>query len=123
MSVIAITPDYEKHTETRDRVENFHGNHVVYLHWEEHLSFCAAMAFPLPPDMPFGAMVSEVLTPHYTMHPDFEKIDWDTVKWSVGGKDTTPDMGKSLADNGVGHKTLIRFWTPGLHGYKGVATV
>lgn len=123
MSVTAITPDYEKHTETRDRVENFHGNNVVYLHWEEHLSFCAAMAFPLPPDMPFGAMVSEVLTPHYNAHPDFEKIDWDTVKWSIGGKDATPDMGKSLADNGVGHKTLIRFWTPGLHGYQGVATV
>jgi phenol hydroxylase P4 protein len=28
-------------------------------------------------------------------------------------------MTKSLADHGVGHKSLIRFWTPGLTGFKG----
>lgn len=123
MGVIAITPDYESYTDVRDRKDNFHGNQVVYLHWEQHLSFCAAMAFPLPPDMPFGAMVDNVLKPHYAAHPDFEKIDWPTVKWTIDGKDATPNMEKSLADNGVGHKSLIRFWTPGLTGYHGVATV
>ncbi len=122
MGVIAITPDYAKHVDIRDRRENFHGNMVVYLHWEEHLSFCAAMAFPLPPDMPFGAMVEEVLKPHYSAHPDFEKIDWAAVKWTIDGAEATPALDRSLADNGVGHKSLIRFWTPGLHGYRGVAT-
>lgn len=121
MPVVAIVPDYEKYVDIRDRQENFHGNIVVYLHWEEHLSFCAAMAFPLPPDMPFGAMVDNVLKPHYEAHPDFEKIAWDTVEWMVNGETVTPDMDKSLADNGVGHKTLIRFRTPGLHGWKNSA--
>jgi phenol/toluene 2-monooxygenase (NADH) P4/A4 len=31
-------------------------------------------------------------------------------------------MAKSLADHGVGHKSLIRFWTPGLAGYKNSAS-
>jgi phenol/toluene 2-monooxygenase (NADH) P4/A4 len=122
MGVVAITPDYEKYVEIRDRRENFHGNIVVYLHWEQHLSFCAALAFPLPPDMPFGAMVENVLKPHYAAHPDFAKIDWAKVSWDVDGAKRQPALDKSLAENGVGHKSLIRFWTPGLNGWQGSAS-
>lgn len=122
MSVVAIVPDYEKYVEVRDRRENFHGNIVVYLHWEKHLSFCAPMAFPLPPAMPFGALVEQVLKPHYAAHPDFEKIDWATVVWTIDGKVAAPDMEASLADNGLGHKSVVRFRTPGLDGWKGTAS-
>lgn len=117
MSVVAITPDYE--APVRDREENFHGNRVVYFHWEDHLMFCAAIAFPLPPDMPFGAVLGEILPEHYGMHPDWEKVDLSKAKWTVDGKELTPDPDKSLADHGVKHKSLIRFWTPGLEGYEG----
>lgn len=122
MSVVALSPDYEKHIDIRDRLENFHGNQLVYVHWEEHLSFCAALAFPLPPDMPFGALVSEVIKPHYAAHPDSEKVDWDAVVWMIDGEKATPDPAKSLKDNGIGHKSLVRFWTPGLSGYHGCKT-
>ncbi|MGB0747540.1 MAG: phenol hydroxylase subunit P4 [Magnetospiraceae bacterium] len=123
MPVIAMEPGYGDKVQTRDRVENFHGNNVVYLHWEEHLMFSSALAFPLPPDMPFGAILAEIMPTNYGMHPDFEKIDWSTVRWEIGGKEATPDPEKSLKDNGIGHKTLIRFWTPGLTGVGGVPTV
>ena len=123
MGVITQEPGYEKHVEIRDRVENFHGNQVVYLHWEEHLLFCSAMAFPFPPDMPFGAIIGEIIPTFYGMHPDFEKIDWSAVRWQIDGQDATPDPEKSLKDNGIGHKSLIRFWTPGLTGAGGVPTV
>ncbi len=33
----------------QDKVDNFHGNQVVYVSWDDHLLFCAAQAFPLPP--------------------------------------------------------------------------
>ena len=46
MAVVALKDGYTG--EVRDRVENFHGNWVTYLHWEDHLSFCAALAFPFP---------------------------------------------------------------------------
>ena len=29
----------------RDAVENFHGNQVVYIDWDKHRLFCAALAF------------------------------------------------------------------------------
>ncbi|MES9840641.1 MAG: phenol hydroxylase subunit P4 [Candidatus Thiodiazotropha endolucinida] len=119
MAVVALKPGYADAVEIRDRKENFHGNQVVYLHWEEHLSFCAATAFPLPPEMPFGALVEQLIPQYYGMHPDFGLIDWDRVEWKINGEASTPDMGKSLAENGVDHKTLICFRTPGLNGYKG----
>lgn len=122
MGVVAATPDYEKYAEIRDRRENFHGNIVVYLHWEQHLSFCAALAFPLPPDMPFQAMVDNIVKPFYGAHPDAEKIDWSAVRWDIDGATRVPALDKSLAENGVGHKSLIRFWTPGLAGWRGTAS-
>ena len=69
--------------------------------------------------MPFGALVSEVIATHYAPHPDASKIEWDKVEWMIDGKKVTPDFEKSLAENGMKHKSLVRFWTPGLSGYKG----
>jgi phenol/toluene 2-monooxygenase (NADH) P4/A4 len=122
MSVVAIQPDYADHTEIRDARANFHGNIVVYVHWEKHLSFCAALAFPLPPDMPFGALIDQVIKPHYAMHPDAGRMDWNAVTWQIDGSAATPDLAASLAENRVEHKSLIRFWTPGLEGYHGSAS-
>ncbi len=116
MSVTSIG-SYE--FEPLDKLENFHGNQLTYINWEEHLMFCAPLCFPFPPDMPFGALVNEVLPGAYGQHPDFEKIKWDEVVWKLDGKDFTPNMDASLADNGLGHKSLLRFWTPGLTGIKG----
>lgn len=102
----------------RDRVENFHGNQLVYLHWEKHLLFCAAMAFPLPPQMPFAALRGELMPQFFGMHPDWAKLDWDKVEWTLDGKPFAPQLDKSLAENGVGHKSMITFNQPGFHGYK-----
>ena len=122
MSVTAITPDYQKHIEFRDLEKNFHGNRLVYVHWEEHLSFCSAIAFPLTGAMPFSAFVDEVIKPHYAAHPDAGNIDWAKVVWMIDGVKTMPDMSKSLEENGMRHKSLVRFWTPGLNGFKGSAS-
>lgn len=116
MSVVALEPGYEFKVEICDLQKNFHGNILVFVHWEEHLSFCSAIAFPLPPAMPFSAFVSEVIAPHYAAHPDAEKIDWSKVVWSIDGEKKAPDLNASLEANGLHHKSLVRFWTPGLSG-------
>ena len=63
--------------ESKDRIENFHGNIVVYVGWDRHRMINSAMAFPLPPAMPFGALLNDVLPSCYKDHPDFEKLDWN----------------------------------------------
>lgn len=101
----------------RDAVENFHGNQVVYVDWDKHRLFCAALAFPLPPAMPFAALIKEVIPPAWGNHPQFSDIDWNSVQWILDDQEFTPKLDASLADNGVGHKSLLRFITPGLEEY------
>ncbi len=119
MPVIALGK-YE--FEMRDAQENFGGPIVTYWNWIDHLMFCAPLAFPLPPDMPFGAAINEVLSGCYSAHPEWDKIDWDTVEWTLDGEPFAPDMEKGLADNGLGHKSVVRFVTPGLTGIDGSST-
>ena len=103
----------------RDSVENFHGNIMVIIGWDYHVMVSSPMAFPLPPGMPFGALVSDVIPAAYGPEPDFAKIDWDKVEWSLDGKPFSPNFDASLEENGIGHKSLIRFVTPGLNGIGG----
>lgn len=115
MPVQAIRPDYRG--EDKDRVELFHGDQLVYIGWDQHTMVCAPVALPLPPGMPFGALVEQVLpTTAYAQDPDWPKIDWGRVEWLRSGEPFTPDPAKSLADNGLGHKSLLRLRTPGLVG-------
>lgn len=106
----------------RDRVENYGGNYLVYVGWDNHRLINSAMGFPLPPDMPFGVMLNEVLPACFKDHPDFENLHWDTSKinWVLNGESFTPDYSKSLKENGVDHKSLIRFETPELTGINGL---
>ena len=116
MSVHAITPNYTG--VVKDVAANFHGNIIVYFSWNDHLMFCAPLGFPLPPSTPFSALV-DILAPHYGNHFEWAKIDWSQVKWELNRQPFSPDYSKSLADNGIDHKSVLRFTTPGLTGYKG----
>ncbi|MBL4802726.1 MAG: phenol hydroxylase subunit P4 [Emcibacter sp.] len=105
--------------EPLDKVENFHGNQLTYINWEKHLLFCAPVCLPLPPEMLFSTFIKETMPGVYGKHPDFEKINWDEVTWTLDQVDFIPDMAASLKENGLGHKSLLRFWTPGLNGIEG----
>ncbi|CAG0911761.1 unnamed protein product, partial [Cyprideis torosa] len=69
--------------------------------------------------MPFQALISDLLPGAFSAHPDFAEIEWDKVEWSLDQIPFTPDVGASLKDNGVGHKSVIRMRTPGLNGIAG----
>jgi phenol hydroxylase P4 protein len=115
MSVVAVEAyDFPM----KDVRENFPAP-LLFIGWEDHLLFCSPYALPLPPDTPFGALASAVLPGIYGYHPDFAKIDWGKVEWFKSGRPWKPDPAKSLADNGLVHKDVIRFRTPGLTGIKG----
>jgi phenol hydroxylase P4 protein len=105
----------------RDRVENFHGNQLVYLLWEKHLMFASPITVPLPPPMPFAAVIAELLPALYGQHPDFGAIDWSTVEWELDGAAFTPDPDQTLAAQGIAHKSMLRFRTHGLNGLAGAA--
>ena len=114
---MAVQALYENYTgQVADTVGNFHGNQLVYIGWDDHMMFPFAAVFSLPPQMPFAALVGELLPSAYAAHPDFAQIDWNRATWSLDGAPFTPDLGKSIGENGIGHKSLLRLATPGLHG-------
>jgi len=106
----------------KDSVDKFHGNQLVYVYWYGHVMVSSPMAFPLPPEMPFGALVAEILPLTYKVEPDFKSLDFEKTEiiWEIDGKIVTPDFSKSLKENGVGHKSFIQFTTPTLTGKLGI---
>jgi len=115
MTVVALKP-YE--FAARDALENFPAP-LLFIGWEDHLLFGSPVALPLPPDTPFGALGPVVLAGTYGYHPDYAQIDWSTVEWLKSGQSWQPDPALSLADNGLKHKDVLRFRTPGLNGLHG----
>lgn len=116
MPVKAIKP-YE--FAPQDAIEHFHGKQLLYVGWDDHLMYCSPHTLPLAPDMPFAALVGEVLPAVYGYHPDFAQIDWNAVEWLKSGQPWRPEMDESLAGNGLRHKDVLRLRTPGLNGLQG----
>ncbi len=115
MTVVALKPYAFPAVDAR---ENFPAP-LLYVGWEDHLMFCAPVCLPLPADTPFVSLTSAVLPGVYGEHPDFARIDWSQVQWFKSGRPWTPDFAKSLAGNGLTHKDVIRFRSPGLTGIGG----
>jgi phenol hydroxylase P4 protein len=102
-----------------DALENYHGKQLLYINWEKHRMFSRPFVLALPPDTLFSVIIDKHITDCFSYHPDFANIDWKAVVWQNSTKVFTPDRNKSLAENGIGHKDLIRFTTPGLNGIAG----
>jgi len=116
MPVVSIGP-YE--FEPADRAAAFHGNRLLYVGWDRHLLFCAPHCLPFPPATRLRDVVENVLPGIYGYHPDFARIDWRRVEWLRGSVPWEPDLDRTLEENGLGHKDVIRFRTPGLDGIGG----
>ena len=115
MAVKSIAP-YE--FASKDTADKFPAP-LLYIGWEDHKMYCSPFCAPMPPSMKFGELVRGALPGMYGAHPDFARIDWDRAEWFVSGRPFTPDMDKTLAENGLGHKSVIRLRTPGLTGLGG----
>ena len=99
----------------RDLVSNFNGKQLVYASWDRHLLFAAPFLLCVPPEMPFGELVSGPLATLVQADPDAAAIDWSAVEWLKSNQPWTPDFAASLAANGIGHKDQIRFRTAGVN--------
>lgn len=91
---------------------------LLYVGWDEHMMFCAPLAIPLP-DQRFEDFVARVLPQLYGEHPDFARIAWPRVQWFKSSRLFTPEPRATLAAQGFGHKSVLRFRTPGLEGLRG----
>lgn len=99
----------------QDAVEGFHGNQLVYASWDRHLLFAAPFLLYVSPSMTFRELVEGPLTALIQPDPDASQVKWDEVKWLKANQPFTPDFDATLAGNGIHHKAMLRFDTPGLN--------
>lgn len=102
-----------------DALANYKGKQLLYVNWEQHRMFSRPFVLALPPETMFSMIIEKYITDCYSYHPDFAQIAWSKVVWQNSNTVFTPDPARSLRDNGIGHKDLIRFTTPGLNGLAG----
>lgn len=102
-----------------DAVENYAGRQLLYVNWEKHRMFSRPFVLALTPGTLFGEIIDRYMTDCFSYHPDWQQIDWSKVEWLNGKTPVQLDRNKTLAENGIGHKDLIRFITPGLEGIAG----
>jgi len=92
---------------------------LLYIGWDEHMMFAAPIVQMLSLETSFDALIHKVLPKLYGEHPDFANIHWDKVQWFRGSTMFTPKLAGTLAEHGFGHKSVLRFRTPGLEGLRG----
>ena len=102
----------------KDSVEKFNGNQLVLIYWQGRFLEGSVKSFPLPPEMPFGAIASDIIPAIYKIEPSFKDLDFNKTEviWEIDGKVVTPDFSKSLKENGIGHKSFVKLITPTLSG-------
>lgn len=111
---IAITPDYRG--DIRDRLENYRGDQLLFVGWQDHNMFCSPVCIKVCADWPFCTLIEQSLPAIYGTHPDWANIRWQQVEWHRSGMPFMPDINKTLAENGLDHKAVIVMTTPGLDG-------
>lgn len=102
-----------------DALERYQGKQLLYINWEKHRMFSRPFVLALSPDTLFSELLEKYIPEAYSYHPDYEHIQWGEAIWQNSNQVFTPDPNKSLAENHIGHKDLIRFTTPGLNGIAG----
>jgi phenol hydroxylase P4 protein len=102
----------------QDTVDKFPAP-LLYIGWDDHKMFCSPFCVPVPPATKFGDWVRGALPGMFGAHPDFARIDWNAVEWLSSGQPFKPDPDKTMAENGLGHKSALRLRTPGLNGLGG----
>jgi len=90
-----------------DRQEMYGDDQLVHVHWKGNLFMCAAACFRAPRAMPWADFKAAMVDGWASSDPDYTP---DAPKsWELDGRPFDPKPDQSLADLGVGHKSLISF--------------
>jgi len=105
----------------RDSLEKFNGKQLVYFSWDHHLLFAAPFLLCVEPQMTVQQLIDGALVPLLQADPDAAGLDWSQVEWLKSNQPWRPELQRSLADNGIGHKDQIRLRTAGLNSLQSAA--
>jgi phenol hydroxylase P4 protein len=105
MAVRALTETYD--FPSRSRQELYGDDQLVHVLWKGNPLLCAAATFRAPRAMPFGEFLAGLVDPWAGSDPDYRP---GTGRgWTLDGAAFDPSPEASLAELGVGHKSLLTF--------------
>lgn len=115
MSVIALKPNYQG--QVRDAKDQYDGQQVLFVEWHGHLSISAPIALLVNPEQKFQDFIHTQLNDSvFASHPDWQNVDWSAVEWIFQRETLNFQAQDSFQSLNIGHKSYLRFHTPGLNG-------
>ncbi|MGD9957569.1 MAG: phenol hydroxylase subunit P4 [Candidatus Nanopelagicales bacterium] len=105
---MAVKAMYDYDWPSRSAAELYGDDQLVHVWFRGNVFFVSAQTFRFPKAMPFGELVG-LCKGFFAADPDFVPDAMDSASWKVDGQPITPDLGTSLEENGVGHKSLVEF--------------
>jgi phenol hydroxylase P4 protein len=105
MPVRAITDDYR--FPSRSRKELYGDDQLVHVLWRGNPLFCAAACFRAPTAMSWAGFLSAMVDPWASSDPAY--VPGSGRDWVVDSRPVTPRPDQTLAEIGVGHKSLVEF--------------
>lgn len=91
------------------RQELYGDDLLVSVEWAGNVFLCAPVCVRVPAAMGWAEFTGGVIDPWAAADPSYDPSA--ITEWQVDGAALTPSDGASLADTGVGHKSLITFRT------------
>jgi phenol hydroxylase P4 protein len=108
---MAVKALYDYSFPSKDRPENFGEDMLVNIGWAGNDLFCSPACVRVPRAMTWAAFRAEIVDPWAGGDPDYDPTA--VSGWRLDGEPLTPADEVTLADAGVGHKSLIMFRTDG----------
>ena len=108
---MAVKALYDYSFPSQDRQENFGDDLLVNVLWAGNVLICAPLCVRVPAAMTWAEFRGGVIDPWADADPEYDPAS--VSGWQLDGAALTPTDGASLADAGVGHKSLITFRTDG----------
>ena len=64
--------------------------------------FCSAHAMLASPQQTFEQLIEQQITGGFAQHPDFAKIDWSKVQYTLDGQTISPESTKAWQSSVLG---------------------
>lgn len=92
---------------SRSRQELYGDDQLLHVWWRNNPFLSAAATFRAPRAMTWADFRAGLVDPWASTDPDFDA--GGPAEWHLDGQPFAPDDGATLAQLGVGHKSLLSF--------------
>ncbi len=104
---MAVKARYDYRFPSADRQELFGQDLLVYLTWRGNPLLCSAACFRVPQSMSWAEFRASMVDPWAGSDPDYDPAR--VGDWRLMDQPLHPQDDRSLAELGVGHKSMLSF--------------